>query len=296
MRDFKELLPSPSEHAAFVHCPTAWWLKYRAGVRRMEAAARMVSGGAISEAMSEFYLPRGIASGPMEVYDEMMKTAMEGVIGGPDEEQWIQQVALDREALLLFVSKNDPVEADWERVVECQGRIEEGVNLVPDKVVFLKDGRVRPYEWKTVSPWADLEYEKLMYNMGMQPISYAKMCEVKYGRACTDCGMKFVVRGKPAKGRYKAEGPSFESYVVQVEPWKKKMWEASANFVNAGMQYVDWISKEEGFKLEEIPKFTHNCIKKLGMMSYPCDYYPACSMNMHPLQVEGVFEDRNAKK
>jgi hypothetical protein len=292
MRDFKTLLPSPSEHAAFVHCPTAWWLKYRTGVRKKDSAARMVSGGAISEALGEFYMPRGVASGPMEVYDTMMKAAMEGVMGGSEEESWLQQVALDRETLLFYISKNEPLESDWEAVVDAQGRIEEGVNLVPDKVVILKDGRVRPYEWKTISPFADLEYEKLMYNMGMQPISYAKMCEVKYGRPCTDCGMKFLVRGKLAKGRWKAEGPGFESYIVQVEPWKKVMWESSANFVNAGMQFVDWISQEEGFKLEYIPKFTHNCVKKLGNYTYPCDYYPACSVNVHPLQVEGVFEER----
>ena len=290
MRDFKSLLPSPSEHAAFVHCPTAWFFRYRTGVRKIETAARMVSGDAISQALGEFYLPKG--EGALAVYDRLMSGAMAKVIGSPDEEGWITQRQLDRETLEYFVGHNDPLEAEWESVVETQGLIEDGVRLAPDKVVIMKDGRVRPYEWKTISPFADIEYEKLVYNMGMQPISYAKLCEVKYERPCTDCGMKFLVRGKLAKGKWKAAPPSFESYVVQVEPWKKAMWESSANFANAGMAYVDWLAGKGEVKLEEIPKFTHNCVKKLGNYTYPCDYYPACSVNMHPLQVEGVFEER----
>lgn len=288
VREIKSKLPSPSEHASFVHCPTAWWWRYREGVRRAGSTARLVSGDAVSQGLSAFYIP-GLA-GPLETYDIMMKSAMEDIIGTMAEEEWMNQISLDRGALEYFINHNVPLEDEWEKVIEAQGRIEDGVNLVPDAVVLLKSGLVRAEEWKLVSPFADIEAEKKMYEMGMQPLSYAKMVEVKHGRPCNSCEMKFLVRPKPAKGRYLAAPATCDSHIIYVEPWKKRMWEGSANFANAGMEYVDWMASKGEIGIEEIPKFTHNCVKKLGSMTIYCDYYPACSENIHPLQVGGMFE------
>lgn len=287
MRDLKTKLPSPSEHASFVHCPTAWWLRYRAGIRKVESAARLASGEAVSWGLCSFYH----GEDALATYDKWMGEAAARV-GTVNEEEWQVQIGLDRAALANYCATQEKIEDGWEGMLDCQGRIQEEVNLVPDMVVKLRDGYVLPREFKVISPWADLEYEKKMYEMGMQPIAYAKMVEVKYQAPCKACEMIWLVRPKPAKGKYKEEPPKVEKHMVMVEPWKKRMWEASANFANAAMEFVDHLAGEEGVELAEIPKFTHNCVKKLGSMTFMCDYYPACSENMHPLQVVGGFEQR----
>jgi hypothetical protein len=291
-RELKTKLPSPSEHGMFVHCPTAWWWKYREGIRRTGSAARLVSGDAVSWALSEFYIPKGIASGALEVYDTMMQAAMVGITGTMDEEAWVGQIALDRGALEYYITHNPPMEDEWEKVIEAQGRIEDGVNLVPDMVVLLRDGFLRVEEWKLLSPFADIETEKKKYEMDMQPLSYSKMVEVKFGKPCASTEMRFLIRPKPAKGRYLAAPATADKHIIYIEPWKKRMWEGSANFANAGMEYVDWLASKGEIPIEEIPKFTHNCIKKLGSMTIFCDYYPACSENVHPLGVKGMFEGK----
>ena len=291
MRDLKSLLPSPSEHASFVHCPTAWWYRYRAGIRAVAGAARMESGTAASMALEAYY--RNLD--PLTAYRGHMQKAMEKV-EVLDIADWEIQMGLDIAALEFYLTKHEPMEAAWKAILDCQGRIEDQVNLVPDMVVELMNGMVRPIEFKMLSPFADIEYEKKTYEMGMQPISYAKMCEVKYEKVCNSCEMRWLVRPKPAKGRYHSAPASYESHIIWVEPWKKKMWEAAANFANAGMEYVDYIANKEGVEVAEIPKFTHNCIKKLGSMTIQCDYYPACSENMNPMQVVGGFVQKEGKK
>ena len=83
MRDLRAKLPSPSEHALFVHCPTAWWFKYRAGIRKAENAARLASGEAVSWGLCSFYH----GEDALATYDKWMGEAAARV-GTVNEEEW----------------------------------------------------------------------------------------------------------------------------------------------------------------------------------------------------------------
>jgi hypothetical protein len=290
VRTLSESLPSPSEAGDFQQCPAAWWWRWREQVRRKESEVKRASGQGVSEGLRVFYMEPTLD--PLVTYDAFMNEKLKEMVA-VDEEEWGTVLALDRDVLRLYVTTKPRLEQGWKRVIASQEKIVDVVNTIPDAVVELEDGRVQPEEWKVVSPWADIEYEKAGYELGFQPLTYVVVCEKHYKRPCSSVEMKFLIRGMPAKGKWKATAPALDEHVIPVEEWKKVMVEESLGWINQWMQEVGKMIDDVAFKIKMnppltfMPRFTRNCFRVFGKRTIACEFWPACSVNMHPLQLAG---------
>lgn len=283
-----EILPSATEIEDFQTCPFKWFMRWRQGVRRAEGGIYLIAGAAVSDAIEAFYMGNG--KQPLAVYDAKMEEQRNA---NPTiaEEEFQLVTALYREVLELYINERKPLWDGWKRVISAQAWIDFPARMKLDLAVEEDTGEVVVIEQKVISPFKDLSYENLKYEMGFQPISYAEGATRKFGVEVNKVVIDYMVRGAAARGRYKAISPRLDCHTVYVPTWKKLMWLNSVEFANRCMQAIEKeMEVQEEMHLVDIPRFTKNCIIQLGAKTYPCDYYAACSVNMNPMDVTGAFE------
>ena len=288
MRDLNETLPSPSELDAFSKCPTYWYFKYVVRVNKIESAPRLISGRAVNDALCHYHMGAEGKS-PLEVYDELVEA---GKAENPSipEDEWQAQVWMDRAALIKYLDTKPMVEPSWEAVVGVQVSFPHQPALgVPDLIYRAKAGHLGIVEWKVISGWADVEYENLKYEMAFQPIFYTVGASELYNQAVSEVEMRYLIRPKPASGRFKEAPADYHEHRFNVELWKKEMWLHSAVFVNNAMKTL----VADPCPLIEIPKFTRACKEVMGSKTFLCEYYPACSANMSPVEMTEMYETKS---
>lgn len=293
MRDLSLTYPSPSEANEYVHCPAAWVFKYRLGLKRPEKKLPMIGGLLVSDALDLWYQGK---EGALEAYDRLSGEQWQaaGKFGDPQfESEWQEMVGSFRAPLKIFVERFQPVEPRWKGVVASQLRLKHPANMVPDLVVRDLNDELEVNEFKVVSGFAEVAMENATYEMDFQTVMYTIGVEHLFEEPCNKVRMRYLIRGKPASGKYKATPPDVDEHEFIVEPWKKQMVMSSLEMISVNMDCIDArLQGEEEVDLATIPRHMGkgHCVKLMGAKTFKCDYYPACEMNMHPGQVVGVYE------
>ena len=290
MRKLKDTLPSPSELDCWNTCQFKWLMEYRQGVTAKGGKPAMMLGRAVSDGVGAAYSGKDWVL-PFEDSIEKMVEAKEV----EQDEKWVQELGLTRKVLRTYMEGFDP-----ERFGEVLG---VQVNLGPpdyllrgiiDLVTKVKEtGRIRIVDQKCVSGWTDIEFENMKYALGSQPGLYAYLAK-QAGWDVDEVVIDYLIKGKPASGRYKATEPRLETFAIPIEDWKIEMALNSAQEANNGMESLMAGLTAAGTlgiacDVAEIPRRVINCIKQYGMKKFPCDFYPACSVNMHPMMIEELF-------
>lgn len=191
-----------------------------------------------------------------------------------------------RDALKAWVEKYGAI-SQRETIVAIQPKI---LGLAKVKVDYIVKGQsgliVR--ERKVVSNFVDIDEEVEKYEMGMQPICYKDMVEEHFKETVECVEMEFLIRSAAAKGRYKAKPADARREPLYFDNWKQDMWYNTALYTNEAMKLLEE-SLESEHQFVNIPRFTRNCLVKLGGKTYPCDFYKACKVMMNPIYMPEQF-------
>lgn len=211
------------------------------------------------------------------------------LVAGEDDDYAVSYGVTAKDALVAWV-KTYGDKAHGEDIVAIQPAIKTNVNIKIDYAVRTATG-LRIRERKLVTGWADLDDEIAKYEMGFQPICYAEKGEEYFKEPIECVELEFLVRSVKASGKYKEKAAYARRVELFVEPWKKDMWWNSAIFTNETMNMLeDSLEAEEGkVTFASIPRFTRNCIQKIGRRAYPCEFYNYCKTNTNPLTVPEMF-------
>lgn len=288
-RELATTLPSPSEMDNFHRCPCLWVLKDRMWVHSVGDRWPLVYGRMIDTVCGE-WLEKKVSTKQAAV--ERFDALMDAVRPTYEDEYFETFGASTRDALIAWVQTfGEAVRS--ETILAVQPKILGRAKVKIDYVVQGKTG-LRIRERKLLSGFADFEDEITKYEMGFQPICYKEMAEA-YFEAPVECvEMEFLVRSVPAKGKYKAKEATARREALYFDDWKPDMWYNTAVFTNAMMQLLEQSLLEAGQTQDEVqfvtlPRFTRNCLVKLGSKTYPCDFHKACRVMMSPLLMPEEF-------
>jgi len=287
LRDLTTTLPSPSEHDEHDFCQFSWLMKYRQGVERIESRMGLLVGKALDAALNLHYNSAPVDQA-VEKYSARMRLFRKENLD-VEEEEWQtwenQGLALTQ----LYVSTVPRLDSDWAEIVAIQPKLEWPAPMRPDLVLRKADGALAVLEGKMESPFADLDYENLKYELAWQPLLYPIGVSKWMKEPVQEVIMEYRVRGAPAKGKYKVKEPKIVRHSIPVEGWKANMWLASAWKANLEMRDLAAFAVEPDRALNDIPRRTRNCIQKYGHKTFPCSFFLACSVNMHPLEMPDLY-------
>ena len=307
MRDYNVTLPSPTELASWQRCQTEWAFKYGLGWHPREKGMGYIVGSGLSDALAVYYWPQTRLLDGDETADQRKQSALYtyslAIANArttnptiPDEE-WLPAIKEGNAVLQLYVNTYPHNPSGWE-ILGVQYRLESPAAMVLDMLVRDTDSELpRVVETKSISPFADLDFEMERYEMGWQPITYCVGAEEVLKEPVSKVTMEFLVKGAPAKRvnnrNYKAVDPQIVRRNIEVEEWKKAMWQQTATYENYLMlQMAQYLREEPDMSLTSIPKKTSSCVYQLGRKTYRCPFYAACSTNMHPEAMPDLYVNK----
>ena len=285
-RDLATTLPSPSEMDNFHKCPCFWVMKDRLWVKGKGERWPLTFGKIVDE-VCEQWLRKEVTT-----TTELIKVFWEktnAVAPEVEDEYFETYAASTKDALEAWAVKYGAI-VQKEEIVEIQPKILGETKVKIDYVVRTEAG-LRIRERKLLTGWADVDDEMAKYEMGHQPLCYYEIGKQHYKEHIECVEFEFLVRSIPAKGKYKATPADAMRREIFVDGWKTDIWYNTAQYTNHCMLVLEDALFAEGAiaNFASIPRFTRNCLQKIGKKVYECDFYKACKNNTNPLRMEEHF-------
>lgn len=269
-------------------------MEYRGnGIGTLQGHIALILGRVASRVMEEFYSLQSVDV-CMATYERLID---EAVTNGEIQvsEKWATEAELTKAVIKKYVTERTPTQFGEIIAVQHDVRMPDFPCHVKLDLLTKRGDAVgtRIIDQKTTSGWTDIEFENMKYELGSQPGLYPAAVQAQGYPGPYEMVIDYLIKGKPASGRYKATEPELRTYSFDVEPWAIDMAMASATEANNGMvalwEGIQQAGGVERVEMKDIPRRVINCIKSFGMKKYPCDFYVPCSHNAHPMSFDGLF-------